>query len=78
MRKFTTRSLIYDTMNIHRIAGEKRRKTLIFRTFSTPREIFILSEIGEREVIPRIILHFPLIHRYVRRIFKDLITPKVP
>ena len=43
----------------------KKVKKQIFRTFSTAlREIIILSDIGEQEVILRIILHFYRIYHF--------------
>ena len=78
-RKITSRSPICYAMNFHRSAVEKRRKSAFYSTFFTAfRWKFIVSQIGENEVILRIILYlFPIHHFVVRSMLKYLIAREV-
>ena len=66
MRKFASRSPICDTVNIHRRAVKNVREINVLRLASTTlRCMFIVSQIGEREIIQRIIMYLCPIHYFV-------------
>ena len=77
--RISCRSSICYAMNFHRSAVEKRRKSAFFSTFFTAfRWKFIVSQIGEREVILRIIIYlFPIHHFVVWSMLKYLIAREV-
>src|SRR5258708_22205629 len=79
MRRFTSRSPIFDVTNAGCVAIESVRKTSFFRTFLTPMlSAFVAFEIGELQQNLRIRAQlFCIYHFVVGTIPKYLITPKV-
>ena len=73
-RRFTSRSLNCVAIIFRHVASQNVRKTSIFHTFSTAlRWIFVALQIGDREVILRVVTHlYPIHHSLVGSMVKYL------
>ena len=75
MPRLTSRCPNCNAINIRRVASQNGRETSIFCTFSTAlRWIFVALQIGDQEVILRVVPHlFPIHHLLVGFMVKYLI-----